>query len=361
MLLLILYVLVALCFSFFCSVAEAVLLSVTLPYIALLKSRKKPAADHLRQLKQEIDKPLAAILTLNTIAHTVGAAGAGAQAAEVFGSAYVGIASAVLTLLILVFSEIIPKTLGAYYWRQLAPLTAYSLKALVWLLRPLIWLTELLTRSLTRGRRRSAINRLELLALTELGRQEGALAAKESVIMQNVLRLRETPVSAAMTPRPVVFAVPAELTVAEYFASFGEKPFSRIPIYAREPEEIVGFVLRSDLLLARVKEELVAKVGDYRREIMTIPEQVDLSRALDRFLKERAQIMLVVDEYGGLAGILTLEDVLETLLGIEIIDEGDTSEDMQRLARQLWEQRARDMGLDIEVFSPPAQRDVPRE
>jgi len=360
MLLLIFYVLVALGFSFFCSIAEAVLLSVTMPYIALLKARNIPVAVHLQQLRRDIDKPLAAILTLNTIAHTVGAAGAGAQAAKVFGSSAVGIASAVLTLLILVFSEIIPKTLGAYYWRQLAPMTAYSLKVLVWLLRPLVWLTELLTRSLTGGRRRSAITRVELLALAELGRQEGALAAQESTIMQNLLSLRETPAAAAMTPRPVVFAVPVALTVADYFERYEQKPFSRIPVYEHDPEDIVGFVLRSDLLLARARKEGRAAVGDYRREIQKLPEQVDLSRTFDRFLKERAHIMLVVDEYGGFSGILTLEDVLETLLGIEIVDEFDTSEDMQHLARRLWEQRARDMGLDLEDFGVSEQRNTPQ-
>lgn len=359
MLLLIIYVLVALGFSFFCSVAEAVLLSVTLPYIALLKAEKRPAAALLLQLKKDINKPLVAILTLNTIAHTVGAAGAGAQAAEVFGSAAVGIASAVLTLLILVVSEIIPKTLGAHYWRKLAPMTAWSLKGLVWVLWPVVWLTELLTRSLIGGKHRSTVNRVELLALAELGRQEGTLAVKESVIMQNVLRLRETSVEAAMTPRPVVFAVPAALTVAAYFEQYKKKPFSRIPVYDAERENVVGFVLRDDLLLARAKGQLQSVVGDYRREIPKIPEQADLSRAFDRFLKERVHIMLVVDEYGGFAGILTLEDVLETLLGIEIVDEFDTSEDMQLLARQLWEKRARDMGLELEAFGGPNKPDTP--
>jgi CBS domain containing-hemolysin-like protein len=162
-----------------------------------------------------------------------------------------------------------------------------------------------------------------------------------------------------MTPRPVVFAVPAELTVADYFERYEQKPFSRIPVYERDPEDIVGFVLRNDLLLARAREEGQAAVGDYRREIPKLPEQVDLSRAFDRFLKERAHMMLVIDEYGGFTGILTLEDVLETLLGIEIVDESDTSEDMQRLARQLWEQRARTMGLDLEAFGVAEKRNTP--
>ena len=348
MLLLIIYIVIALGFSFLCSIAEAVLLSVTEPYIALQESQHKPSANLLRRLKEDINKPLAAILTLNTIAHTVGAAGAGAQATKIFGSAYLGIASAILTLLILVFSEIIPKTLGAHYWRQLAPPTAYGLKFLVWTLYPFVKLTELLTRSLTDGPTLRGINRKELMALAELSGREGTLATKESVIMQNLLRMHETAAKAAMTPRTVVFSIPHNLTVGGYFAEFENKPFSRIPVYINEPENLKGFVLRSDLLLAQARGERERPVADFLRDIPKIFEQADLSHAFDRFLKERVHIMMVLDEYGGLSGVLTLEDVLETLLGLEIIDEFDDNEDMQLFARNLWKRRAQKLGLKID-------------
>ncbi len=350
MFLLIIYIIIALGFSFLCSVAEAVLLSVTEPYIALLESQNKQSAGLLRRLKEDINKPLAAILTLNTIAHTVGAAGAGAQATKIFGSAYLGIASAILTLLILVFSEIIPKTLGAHYWRQLAPPISYVLKLLVWALYPFVLLTELLTRSLTEGPTLRGINRMELIALAELSGREGALAIKESIIMQNLLRMHETPAKAVMTPRTVVFSIPQELTVGSYFTRYESKSFSRIPVYRHELENLTGFVLRSDLLLAQARDEGERPVTDFLREIPKIFEQADLTHAFDRFLKERVHIMQVLDEYGGFAGILTLEDVLETLIGLEIIDEFDDTEDMQTLARKLWKRKAKKLGLDIDDY-----------
>ncbi len=348
MLLLLIYIFIALGFSFLCSIAEAVLLSVTTPYIALLESQKKPSAAKLRRLKDDINKPLAAILTLNTIAHTVGAAGAGAQATKVFGSAYLGIASAILTLLILVFSEIIPKTLGAHYWRQLAPLTAHILRLLILALYPFVKLTELMTRNLTEGPTLRGINRKELMALAELSGREGALAAKESLIMQNLLRLRETPAQAAMTPRTVVFSISHKLTVGEYFARHESKPFSRIPIYQGDVENITGFVLRGDLLLAKARGQTERDVAEFTRDMPKILARMDLSHAFDRFLKERIHIMLVIDEYGGFSGILTLEDVIETLLGLEIVDEFDDTEDMQALARELWKRRASKLGIDID-------------
>lgn len=345
MFLLIIYIIIALGFSFLCSIAEAVLLSVTEAYIALLESQNKKSAGSLRLLKEDINKPLAAILTLNTIAHTVGAAGAGAQATKLFGSAYLGIASAILTLLILVFSEIIPKTLGAHYWRQLAPLTAHVLKLLVWALYPFVLLTELMTRNLTQGPTLRGINRKELIALAELSGREGALAIKESSIMQNLLRMHETPVETAMTPRTVVFSIPEELTIGSYFSRYESKTFSRIPVYSDAPEILSGYVLRSDLLLAQARDEIGRPVTDFRREIPKIFEQADLLHAFDQLLKERVHIMEVLDEYGGFSGLLTLEDVLETLIGLEIIDEVDDTEDMQILARKLWQRRAKKLGF----------------
>jgi len=348
MLLLITYVIIALGFSFLCSIAEAVILSITTPYITLMQQRSRRAGTLLAALKQDLNSTLAAILTLNTIAHTVGAAGAGAQAAKVFGNAYVGVASGILTLLILVFSEIIPKTLGAHYWKQLAPATAYALRGLIWILYPFVKLSELLTRGLTHGPGLTGFNREELAAMAELSAEEGQLEQQETMILKNLLRLRDSRVTDAMTPRTVIFSLPENISVEEFFWKYGSERFSRIPIYGEEPGHLNGFVLRSDLLLAQARGNTDTRLSTYRREISALPVSSTLSQAFDEFLRQRAHIMIIVDEYGGIAGILTLEDILETLLGLEIIDEGDANTDMQKLARRLWKKRARAMGLEIE-------------
>jgi len=352
MLLLITYILIALVFSFLCSIAEAAILSVTNAHIALLVKQGKASGKLLRALKADINQPLAAILTLNTIAHTVGAAGAGAQAAKVFGNNYVGLASAILTLLILVFSEIIPKTLGAHYWRQLAPASAYTLKGLVWILYPFVKLSELLTRGLTHGPTLAGFSRQEFAAMAELSLKEGQLAKVESTILKNLLRLRNTPIANAMTPRTVVFSLPQRLTVGEFFKQYGSIRFSRIPIYSASRDEVTGFVLRSDLLLAQAQGNSQDQLLTYRRDLPALLGTMSLSRAFDEFMRRRAHIMLVVDEYGGLKGLLTLEDLIETLLGLEIIDEGDEEVDMQQLARRLWEKRAAEMNIDLEKLQP---------
>lgn len=347
MLLLISYVLVALVFSFLCSIAEAVLLSVTMPHVVLMEQDQKAAGTILRRLKTDVGKPLAAILTLNTIAHTVGAAGAGAQATVVFGDAYVGIASAVLTLLILIFSEIIPKTLGARYWRELALITAHGLRLLIWLLYPFVKLSELLTGSLPHRPTLNGFSRSEFAAMADLSTREGQLAHQESSILKNLLLMRVTQVKDAMTPRTVVFSLPESMRVEEFFHRYDKTPFSRIPVYAEQPDRISGFVLRSDLLLAQARGNSNNPLQIYARPIALVHDSMSLSLAFDKFLQLRAHILLVIDEYGGMKGILTLEDVLETLLGLEIVDERDQTVDMQQLARKLWQKRAREMGLDI--------------
>jgi len=348
MVLLITFVLVALVLSFLCSVAEAVLLSVTVPYVALLEKRGKPSGDVLRTLKTEISKPLAAILTLNTIAHTIGAAGAGAQVTIVFGNAYLGAASVVLTLLILVFSEIIPKTLGAHHWRRLAPATAYSLRFLVWLLYPFVVLSEKITGRMADAPLLSGFSRQEFAAMAELSAEEGQLAERESEVLKNLLLLRETRVRDAMTPRPVVFSLAESFTVGNFFDAYESVRFSRIPLFADDPDQVDGFVLRSDLLLAHAKAEVDAPLAHFKRSMPVIPESLTLAQAFNQLLRVRAHIAQVVDEYGCLAGILTLEDIIETLLGLEIVDEGDVAVDMQEHARRLWRRRASEMGLNID-------------
>ena len=346
MTLLIIYVSIALLFSFLCSIAEAVLLSVTTAHITVLEQEGKHAGVLLRELKADINKPLAAILTLNTIAHTVGAVGAGAQASIVFGSAWVGVVSAVLTLMILVLSEIIPKTLGATYWRALAGATAHSLKVLVWVLYPFVVLSELLTRGLSRGEI-EGFSREEFAAMADLGKLEGQLEERESRILKNIFRLHETQVTDAMTPRPVVFSLPETLTVADYFDSHYDSRFSRIPVYTDNPEHLTGFVLKDDLLLAHARNNGDNTLQTYRRELTALPDTTSLSDAFEEVLHRRAHIMMIVDEYGGMEGIITMEDILETLLGLEIMDESDKTADMQQYARRLWKKRAADMGITM--------------
>ena len=346
MYLLITYVLFALVFSFLCSIAEAVILSVSSVYVALMEKDGKPSGTLLRTLKADINKPLAAILTLNTIAHTVGAVGAGAQAAIVFGSAYLGVTAAVLTLLILVFSEIIPKTLGAHHWRKLAPATAYGLRFLIWLLYPFVLLSEKLTSGMTQGAKLSGFSRREFAVMADLSAGEGQLAERESEILKNLMQLQKTRIQDVMTPRTVVFAVPETTTVEEFFHHCDQGHFSRIPIFDEDPDQVTGFVLRGDMLLAQARGESKNILKNYRRNMPALPEPISLARAFNQLVLLKAHIALVVDEYGDVQGILTLEDIFETLLGLEIVDEGDATVDMQSLARSQWKRRAEKLGLD---------------
>ncbi|MCU7922816.1 MAG: hemolysin family protein [Candidatus Thiodiazotropha sp. (ex Dulcina madagascariensis)] len=348
MLLLTVYVLIALGFSFLCSIAEAVILSITHPYISVLDQEGNRAAPILRKMKRDINDPLAAILTLNTTAHTIGAAGAGAQAAVVFGSGYVGVASGVLTFMILVFSEIIPKTLGANYWRQLAPATAYTLKFLIWALYPFVVMSALLTRLLSRDQSHGQFRREEFTAMAEVGIEEGKLDLHESLILKNLFLLKDTRVTDVMTPRTVVFSLDETLRVKDYFDKHNSSRFSRIPVYREDRDHVTGFVLRNDLLLSHARGNSENTLVVYRRDIPALPATSSLQVAFEFFIEKRSHIMLIVDEYGSMSGILTLEDILETILGIEIVDEGDRIDDMRKLARRLWRKRANKMGLEVD-------------
>ncbi len=345
------YLALALGVSFICSIAEAVLLSVTTAYVSAMEEDGKPSAPLLQKLKTDIDAPLAAILSLNTIAHTVGAAGVGAQAAVVFGNGYLGVTSAVLTLLILVFSEIIPKTLGSTYWRQLAPSVAYLLKYLIIGLYPLIKLSQKLTRGIAHEPTLDGFSREEFTAMAGLGVREGQLSEREAKVLQNMLLLRDMRVSDVMTPQTVIFSIAADATVEFFFNRHDDKRFSRIPIYEDSPDHIVGFVLRSDLLTAQGRGNTDNTLANYRREMLTIADRFSVLAAFELFLEKRAHIMLVVNEYGSVRGLLSLEDIVETLMGLEIIDEGDTIADMQQLARRQWRKRAERMGLDLEKIA----------
>lgn len=340
MLLLITYLLIALVFSFLCSVAEAVILSVSNAYISLSKNQGEKSGVLLEQLTSDINRPLSAILTLNTIAHTMGAAGAGAQAAVVFGDAYLGVVSAVLTLLILVFSEIIPKTLGATFWRQLAPSTAYFLKYLIILLYPFVKMSERLTRGFKEETPLKGLSRLELSAMTELSKVEGQLADQEANFLQSLLAFNEVKIKDTMTHRTMVFSLSEKITVETFFHKYDNVTFSRIPVYEdSEPEKISGFVLKSDLLLAHARGNGANTLVEYRKDMVALLSSMPLQNTFSYFIDKHVHILLVVDEYGGLEGILTLEDVLESLLGLDIIDEQDKNASMKKLAKLKWKHR----------------------
>ena len=342
MTLLIIYVFIALGFSFLCSVAEAVILSVSSAYISVSKQSGKASGRLLESQTDDINKPLAAILTLNTIAHTMGAAGAGAQAAVVFGDAYLGIASAILTLLILVFSEIIPKTIGATYWRQLAPATAHFLRFLVIVLYPFVRMSQWLTKGFTEESPFKGMNRTELQAMTELSGQEGHIDETEAAMLRSMLGLESLTVKDAMTHRTVVFSVSENMTVETYFHKHDDQAFSRIPIYEEnESEKISGFVLKSDLLLAQARGNSQKNLSEYRKDMRAMLSSMPLNDALQYFLQSRSHMILVVDEYGGMEGILTLEDLLESMLGVEIVDEKDKTVNMKKLATMMWKRRER--------------------
>ena len=356
MLLLLLYGALALSCSFLCSIAEAVLLSIPPSHIAALEQGGTRSARLLRDFKANIDRPLAAILSLNTIAHTVGAAGVGAQAAVVFGSRAVGLTSAILTLLILVLSEIIPKTLGAVYWRALTPVVVPFVQVLIWVLYPLVLLSEQLTKFLTPPDAQKGMTRDEFAALATLGEQQGHLKAKESRILKNLLRLQSVTVQDIMTPRTVILRLPEDMTVSEVLTQHPQLPFSRLPIYRGTPDDITGFVLKTDILLSQAPaqdpQKETGQLHSLKRDIQAIPHTASLSDAFDTLLDQRAHLALVVDEYGGVAGLVTLEDLLETLLGFEIVDEADTTVDMQVLAREQWKKRAERAGFDLSLIEP---------
>ena len=331
-----LYIFIALFFSFLCSIGEAVLLSITQVHIARMEQDGQKAGKILRLFKQDINKPLAAILTLNTIAHTAGAAGVGAQASVVFGSASLGIVSAILTLLILIFSEIIPKTLGASHWKALAPVTAYSLKFLVWILYPFIKMSEFITRKLINKNQSTAFNRNELVMMSQLSAMEGHIDPEEASVLQNLLLLQEIKIKDVMTPRTVLYSASQNLNVEEFFHKHRKNRFSRIPVYDQEPDDIVGFVIRADLLLAMARGNIHTPLKTYVRKITTLLDDMTLSHAMREMLHANTHIALIVNEYGTIRGILTLEDSLETLIGRKIVDEDDKEVDMQKLAKRLW-------------------------
>ncbi len=351
MIILIVYISVALGFSFLCSVLEAVLLSISPSYIASENEKGHRGGKLWLKFKADIDQPLAAILSLNTIAHTVGAAGAGAQATRIFGEAYFGVISAILTLLILIISEIIPKTLGAVYWRQLAPVCARTLQFVLIAMYPLAKMAQSLTRLLSKNAPQQSISRDEFQALAELGAREGVFSGEESAQVASMMRFRSLVARDVMTPRPVVFALDENLSVADALKRAPVHRFSRIPLYSEHPDEIQGFI-RKDAMLQTAIHAPDTPLASLRRDLPAVIETRPVDSLLRWMVEEREQIVMVINEYGSVLGIVTTEDLVETLLGMEIVDETDHNVDMQALARSLWRRRARRLGLIEEPENP---------
>ena len=344
MVLLTIYISVAIGVSFICSVLEAVLLSISPSYIATLRQQNHPAAAKLTALKDNIDRPLASILTLNTIAHTIGAATAGAQATIVFGSEWLGVFSGVLTIGILLLSEIVPKTIGATYWRQLAPFAATILRWMVLLLIPLVWVSEQITRRLSRGHEQPKL-RDEISAMALLAHETGELGEGESKILTNLLQFRDVSVTKIMTPRPVLFRVDAEQTINEFLSQHKNSPFSRPLVYSEQSDNIVGFVHRLELFAESQAGKGGQELGVLMRPLPVIMNNVSVPKAFERLMQERSQLILIVDEYGTVQGLVTLEDIFESLVGEEIVDEADKNTDMQQLAFQRWEKWKKKHGV----------------
>lgn len=341
MALLLTFLFISIFFSFLCSVLEAVLLSITPAFIRRQEKQNPSLFFQLSAFKKDIDRPLSAILTLNTIAHTVGAMGVGAQAAKLYGTikwtilglsfTAEGFIAAMMTLAILILSEIIPKTIGANNWERLASPSIWTLNWMIKLLGPLVWLSQFITRRLKKDKQKPVLNRADLMAMAQAGTEDGTLAQSESRLIRNVLNLPNKNIEHIMTPRTVIFAAKENDTVADLIVESSFEQFTRVPIYDEEKEEVKGMVLKSDVLKAVIAGNQDLKLKEMLRPIGRVEENTPLATFFKNKHKERQHMHIVVDRYGSVTGLVTLEDVMETILGYEIMDETDQVEDMQTL------------------------------
>lgn len=335
MTLLITYLSIALFVSFMCSVLEAVLLSSTSSYIETLsKDGNSKTAKKLKDLKANIDKPISSILILNTFAHTMGAAGVGAQAQLLFGNEWQTLIAFVLTLLILYVSEIIPKTIGAIYWKNLLVPAAYIIFFMIKVTYPLVWFSSLITNYISRGKKDEInFSRDEIMAVVSMGEKEGSIHSKESVLIENLFKLKNIKTKEIMTPRSVVFALKSDTTVEEAIEDDKMYIHSRIPIYSESIDDIIGIVFNQTILEESVEERDHTILRDITVPVHKISENVPVSVLIDLFVKRKTHLFIVHDNYGQTSGVVTLEDAIETLLGVEIVDEMDEVEDMQAFAK----------------------------
>lgn len=340
MALLILFVSIALFVSFVCSILEAVLLSVSLARLGSARDEGSKGAGILAHLKQHrLDDAISAVLTLNTIAHTIGAALAGFQAAKVFGDQWVGLFSAILTLLILVITEIIPKTLGAVYSLPLAGIVGYTLQFLVKIMYLPLFFSRLLTQMIA-SKEGDPVTRSEIEAMLHMAAHQGSITAEQSTFLRNLLAFEEISIADVMTPRTVVGMMQADTTIAQALELESIKGFSRIPLYGENFDDVKGYVIIRQLWASAAKDgKKERKVIEFNRKIEVLPKSYSVSSALRHLTKKQEHLAMVLDEFGGISGLVTLEDLFETLLGIEIMDELDQVIDMRQRAKELRDQR----------------------
>jgi CBS domain containing-hemolysin-like protein len=340
MTILFIYLAIAIGVSFLCSVLEAVLLSITPSYVEQLTTEKPRSGQLIIRAKERLDESLSSILILNTFAHTMGAAGVGSQALQVFGPEWETLIAIILTLAILYFSEIIPKTLGATFWRNLAIPAVFIISWLVKLVYPLVWISTRLTRLFT-NTSENEISREEIIALASIGHREGALFTHENEYLTNLLNLREVRTEQILTPRTVVHMLDESLTVKEALDNESTSQFTRIPIYAGSTDNVTGKVIRVDLFTAERNGQGDIPIKDVAKKVIHVSEKLPAHNLLDTFIKNQMHLFIVDDKYGQTSGIVTLEDVIETLLGREIVDENDAVVDMQQLAKEKYRERLR--------------------
>ncbi len=331
--LILLYFLGALSLSFLCSVLEAVLLSTPMSYISMRENQGSNTATLMKQYKNNVDRPVGAILSLNTIAHTIGSAGVGAESIKIFGEQYFGLISAILTLLILVLSEIIPKTIGASYWRSLALPSTRIIRVLILITYPLVLLSELITKVFTPRGNQASMSREEVSAMVDVGTTEGIFRESESKLIKSCIALSGVKARQIMTPSIVVESACQDLTVKDFQAKQSWS-FSRIPVYAGDKDYITGYVLKDAVLKLLSEDQFHVKLSDLKRPILTFREEESVFQIWEKMLEKREHISVIIDEYGGLRGLVTMEDIIETMTGVEIVDEDDVAVDMQALAKE---------------------------
>ena len=339
MTLLLIFLLGAMLISFMCSILEASLMSTPLSYVNMREDEGYKPATRFKRYKTDNARPIAAILSLNTIANTIGAAGVGAQATEVFGSQWFGLVSAITTILILVFSEIIPKTIGSRHWKKLMGFTTRALRLIIIVLFPIVWVVEKLSKTIAEDEDEAAVSREEVAAMADMAEDEEVIDEDENKIIQNVIKLDDVKAEDVMTPTTVAAIAPEQMTLKEFYRDKAYSHFSRIPVYSESDEFITGYVLRSEALELLTEDKFNMTLGEIKRDIVMYKEEMPVSEIWDSMLRNKRHIACVIDEYGSFQGIITLEDIIETIVGLEIMDERDDVADMRQLALDRWHQR----------------------
>jgi len=357
---LIVFFILSIAFSFLCSIWEAVLLSINPSYVETIKEDSPWLANTLQEFKDNIDQPLSAILTLNTIAHTVGAIGVGGAAAALwsdsppyeilgFNLSIEALVAVLMTLAILIFSEIIPKTIGATYWRGLTNFTVRSVKGIIWVLFPLVWASQQITKLFKGGDLHgSVLSRTDFTAMADIGAREGVIQQSEYRIFKNLMMFDSIRAKDIMTPRTVMTHADGNLVIKDFYENNKNLRFSRIPIHSGQVDHMIGYILKDDLYQNLIEGTGKSTLLDLKREFVVVPEAENIGKIFEKLIEKKEQIALVVDEYGGVAGIVTTEDIIETLFGLEIMDEVDATPDMQLLAREQWKKRAAKLGLNTD-------------